>query len=476
MVSPDDRYYDILNRSGDTYQKYRGQVAEENAQHAREMGQIYGQMPGDLVHGYMTGASFADKRAADASRLQSEEQQRSLAAAGEQRNQAAEAERGLERQRGARRWNTEERGLNDTDTIHRIEMEHANRQVAPGSEEAKNFGYQGAAPISRAELGIYGKERGEQTGLQSGQQQLANSKQAAMSMSQQMAQTSQQMKDARYDNAVARSQNELKDITMIPDPTRQAAALDEWRSRHSGLLDKTQLTNMAEGGVAHRQADLKSGAAQMVASNKLIYGSALQEAQQLTDKLADAQTLLRNADAYKNGSYLGGAYEDSYAKDARAKSAQILAKYGDHEAADKVQTGSFAGGRDILGESARNKAQEVAQEFNTWYMRQDQNIQQMPEVIRAKQQADQVASQTQGQGGPALRTLPSLTGQQPGARGNTNAGFMSGLKGENAPTQLPQAPMTQPAMVGATNPDPYGLEQNQQQQRTPAGVSRGNRG
>lgn len=71
----DDRFYQSLAQGGQDYQKYRDRVAEDQAAHAREMGELYGQMPLKAVQAGMQGADWRMNRAKNQQQMQLAEEQ-----------------------------------------------------------------------------------------------------------------------------------------------------------------------------------------------------------------------------------------------------------------------------------------------------------------------------------------------------------------------------------------------------------------
>lgn len=494
----DDRFYDELHRAGDTYQRYRDMVSEEQASHAKAMGKLYGDTALKTTQGAMQGADWRQQRELRNQDYQAKQQDMSR----------AEENQGYERQRQERigeEWGIKKPMLeNDASTskigAERARMEHEFMQTPVGAEEAQALGYKGDTPLSRYQASLQRRDRGEQLGLDTAKQQLANARQAAGATAQQIAQNAQLFKNQQYQFEAQRAAGELDDIYGIRDPKMQAAALEDWRQRHgSKLLAPETLTNMAQGGATRKQAAMAQADAQRAAETKLIYGSAIAEAQEMTQKLNATQQLAQAARTYDTNAKIGGAWENENAKDARENAAMILTQMGNHNAADKVRSGMFAGARGLLTEQARAQAQQTLREFNDWYARQDNRVQELPEVKRAYQQSQALQAQLQsGPNGPAaLRKLPSLVGGMGGgANVNANRAFMQGdaTGGMQPQTQAPaaghalgtiplpgypppQAQQPQPQPVGQVpGMDPLGLQRSARPRPMPAGVQGGYNG
>lgn len=465
----DDRFYDVLNRSGDQYRDDRYRVAEEQAAHTREMGQLYGQALPNTLNAAMKGADWS--------------QNRDLGNQAYQQRGAQEGRAQAEEGRKVQQFGVQLPMYQDQATAARIALDQARQEqdynAAPvGAEEASQVGYTGDAPLTHFQLG---KLRGEQTsslGLDQAHQNLANAKQAATATAQQIAQNATTFQNQQYNFEAQKAANELDDIYMIQDPSQQTQALSEWRARHSNnLLSPELLTNMGAAGATKRQAQISQNEANNAASTKLVYGSAIQEAQGMTQKLAATQELARDAKTYDSTARAGGLWENADAKDARENAALTLTSLGKHEAADQVRNGAFAQGRGLLSDQARRQASDTLGEFDEWYARQDFKVQQLPEVKRAYQQAQELKQQMQIPGGsPTLSKLPSLVGLPGSGNGAANAAFMTGspapggnMSGAPPPasmtpsyfTQPPKTqmqPVSQPAPPPQQHFDPYQLQ------------------
>lgn len=472
--SDDSHFYDAINRGDNTYQKYRDAVSEEQASHARAMGQIYGQMPLDALKGGMAGADWRQQREA---RNQEYQQRQADMARAEENQGFRRSQEGRESARFAHEQAAypleDQRRQMELDNM-KAEEAFKNAPVTP--EQAQKYSLQPGA--SRRDLGFAQDYQGRDLQFDTTRQQLANAKQNAALVAQQIGQNAQTFQNQQYTFESTKAANELDDIYSIRDPKVQTVALEEWRQRHgSRLLGGEQLSNMAQGAATRKQAQLAETDAQRAAATKLVYGSAIQEAQAMTQKLDATQKLAQAAKVYAANAHAGGAWENDIAKDARENAAMTLASLGNHHAAEKVRSGMFAGARDILGEQAQAQAQQTLMEFNDWYARQDNRVQQLPEVQRAYQQSQALQAELQGSNNPQpLRKLPSLVGSQAtGANVQANRAFLGGLPqqqtqqpqngsgwglgtiplpGYPAPQQPPMAP--QPAGM-MQSPDPYGL-------------------
>ncbi len=499
----DDRYYTELHRAGDDYQKYRDRVSEEQSAHAREMGQLYGQMLPKALNAGMQGADWSMNRAR-------QQQQYDQSNAQEQRAQEDQGFHRNQERRSEEEWGLRKPNLmtsNDMNkmALEKAQMEHAFNRAPVGSEETQKLGYKGESPLSRYEAGLLRGDRTTDMQYDVSKQSLANARQQAGMVAQQIAQNAQSFQNQQYQFEAQKATTELDDIYAIKDPKLQAQALGEWRDRNgSKLLGHEALSNMASGAGARREAQLAQTAGQRVMETKLTYGPAIQEAQQMTQKLNMTQQLAQNAKVYEQNASFGGLHENANAEDARQNAAAALHAMGNHAAADKVSTGMLAGARGILSDQARQQAQQTLMEFDDWYARQDNRVQQLEEVKRAYQQAQALKTQLQGGAdAPTLRKVPSLVGGGggPGQHTNANRSFMTGgavqqqgaqygqplqqqpqggpgfqlapMPGPARPMPQQQAPMGPGQVPGA---DPYGLQRSQRQAPLPAGVSRGNRG
>lgn len=425
QFADDDRFYDTLNKAGDQYRSDRYRVAEEQANHAREMGNIYGQMLPNTLNAAMKGADWRQNRDINNQTYQNRTAEEGRAQENQGFNRAQEG-------RTQKTFDTQLPMYQDQAAGARINLDRARRDqeyenTPVGAEEASQVGYKGKEPLSHYQLAKLRGEQGDSLALDTGKQNLANAKQQASAVAQQIAQNASTFKNQEYNFQAQKAANELDNVYMIKDPAQQAAALTEWRGRYSStLLDPQALTNMAAGGAAKREGQMKAGMANDIASTKLIYGSAVQEAQAMTDKLAATQQLAQNAKVYDQNASLGGAWENDNAKDARQSASLSLTSLGKHHAADQVRNGVFAQGRGLLTEQAKQQANETLAEFNNWYARQDDKVQQLPEVKRAFQQAQELQTQMgQAAGSPTLTKLPSLVGGS-GANTEANRSFLTG--------------------------------------------------
>ena len=91
----DDRFYQSLNRAGQTYLDQRGKVAEDQAATTRELGNIYGQALPNTVNAGLSGAQWAQNRAAQQQKMDvtgsSEQRAQHKFAEDQQDRQAAQA-------------------------------------------------------------------------------------------------------------------------------------------------------------------------------------------------------------------------------------------------------------------------------------------------------------------------------------------------------------------------------------------------
>ncbi len=422
----DDRFYQSLNNAGDQYRSDRYRVAEEQANHSREMGQMYGQALPNTLNAGMKGADWRQNR-------EMNNQSYENRAAEEGRQQEDQGFKRNQEGRSQKTFDTQLPMFQDQAATSRISLDRAKRDQeydnAPvGAEEAGQVGYKGPTPLSHYQLSKLRGEQGESLGLDTVRQNLANAKQQANAVAQQIAQNATTFKNQEYNFQAQKAANELDNIYTLKDPARQAEALQDWRTRYSNdMLSPELLTNMASGAGAKRESAMAQNQANQVASTKLIYGPAIEEAQAMTQKLAATQQLAQNAKVYDDNASLGGAWENANAKDARQNAALTLASLGKHEAADQVKSGVFAQGRGLLSEQAKQQANETLSEFNNWYQRQDAKVQQLPEVKRAYQQAQDLQNHMgQADGKPTLSKLPSLVGGGGGANHSANASFLTG--------------------------------------------------
>ncbi len=104
----DDRFYNILNKSGDQYIAQRGRVAEDQADTTRQIGQMYGQLAPNMVNGALTGANWAMKRGTDQQLMDARAQAMDLA-------QSQEGRAGAEEGRKVAKFGQEQKDWADKD-------------------------------------------------------------------------------------------------------------------------------------------------------------------------------------------------------------------------------------------------------------------------------------------------------------------------------------------------------------------------
>ncbi len=423
----DDRFYDSLNKSGDQYRGDRMRVAEEQAAHAREMGNIYGQALPNTLNAGLKGADWRQNRELGNQTYQNRASQEGR----------AEEDQGFKRSQEGRQQKTFDTQLpmfQDQAASSRIALDRARREQgyedAPvGAEEAAQVGYTGTEPLSHYQLSKRRGEEGEKLGLDTGRQNLANAKQQANAVAQQIAQNATTFKNNQYTFQAQTAQTDLANAYAIEDPKLQEAALQHWREHYaSTLLSPETLTNMAAAGAATRRANLATAEQNQTASTKLIYGRAMDDADAMTQKLAAAQKLSQNAKIYdKNVNAVG--YQNPNADSARENAARILESpmFNKAAVADQVRNGFAAHKRGILTEQAQKQADETYTEFKEWYDRQPGKVQQLAEVKRAYQQAEALKSETGQSGDKAeLSKVKSLVGGGNGANTSANGSFLTG--------------------------------------------------
>ncbi len=100
MATPDDRYFDLLDKSGDVYRRYRDRVADDQAKAAREKGEFLGNALSGTTNAVMKGADWSMNRA-------TQEQKMRLADAEAKRADQELGYKGAEEGRKAEKWGLE---------------------------------------------------------------------------------------------------------------------------------------------------------------------------------------------------------------------------------------------------------------------------------------------------------------------------------------------------------------------------------
>ncbi len=428
----DDRFYDSLNKSGDQYRSDRYRVAEDQAATSREIGQMYGELPQKTLQNGMAAADWRQNR-----------EKKNLDYQGEQADQKrSEENQGFERTRQGRlgeEWGIRKPMLqNDATqsnlTTQKAQMEADFGNQNTGAEESAKLGYTGPQPLTRAQARLMRGDQGDQLGLDTSKQNLANAKAQAGNIAAQIAANKQHLQNEQYDRAASMAATDLTNIYTIKNPELQAQALQDWRARNQKMISPEVLTDMAAGAGSAREAAIAQANSNKTTETKLLFTDSIRKAQELTDKLEATQKLAENAKVYEQNVSYG--YQNPNADSARENAAQILENpmFNKHAVADQVRNGFAAKQRGILTDQAQKQAAETLTEFKTWYNRQDDKVRELPEVKRAVQQAEQLQAQAPTSQG--MRKVPSLVGGAGGGQHTeANRNFLAGGGDQQAGAQ-----------------------------------------
>ncbi len=438
----ENQYLNQMNRGADVEREQINARSKDNTDTTRELGKLYGEMPMAAVKGYQSGQDQALKKSQVESGLESQAQQRELAGSEEQRAQGRYGNEQTEagyRQRGMKATE-EERNAQDA------------YNKAPGNpEDATAVGLQPGA--SRGDIARAQTYRQGGANLAATNQNIAASRAA-------VAGSAADQHRAQETYVAGNAAEEMQQAAMEPNPQLRQAKVEDVRSRYSAKLPPARLSNMADAAVQGNAMKLKQISDERDSTVRLAQGQAVQEGHEKATKVKEAMEMQALAKQYQEHAHAGGAYEDPNAKDAREKVATILARHGDLNAANKVQSAFFAQARGILPEQTAHHALQTANEFHQWYDTQDPKVQNLPEIKQALTQADALAMQYKGQaddqnlpvistvgaGGPPPNQIPPFQ-QNPGLK----ASF-------------------QPGGGMPANADPLGLNGMKKNPQAPAGV------
>lgn len=234
----DDRFYSNLNRSEEGYQRYRDKMAEDSANTTRQLGDIYGAIPGEVVGNAMKGADWRQNRD-----IRESEEQRAQETQGFRRDEfGREGERfGREKSK----WGSEDFRRNMEDEQLRAENEFLNQ--AASAEEGRGF----APGMTRRQIGIAQKlKSGGLANTLTEENINAARAQAAFNRTQQLT--------AEEQRKMSRAQLEIDALVSEPPSPARDLKIKDIAARHK--LDPNLINAAATSGVRKFLADQTAAA------------------------------------------------------------------------------------------------------------------------------------------------------------------------------------------------------------------------
>ncbi len=440
----DDRFYQTLGNAGNTYRDQRNRVAEEQSAGIRERGQLYGQLPNQIVGGAMKGADWRQNR--------EKENQRYQQSAAEEGRTADQYD--INKGRDARLWQSKLGALGEGDQQLEQRTRYNNSPVT--EEEAAANGVAPGSTHYQAGLGLADKSRMEnlttaRTGNAATNENIASSKQGRQIRGAEEGRTGESY-------ALANAAEEYKTAQSIPDAQQRTNATNSVINRYEKKgIPRDRLMAAAQANETQRASGIGAATEQRYATSRVTNADQVAQGNAIADDVKEATALTRAADEYKHGAHAGFAYTSTpQAADAKRVMKTILTKNGKNEAASSLDNLT-----DVLNEkptqAAHQHAQDVISRAMEWWATTPPAVRELPEFsqqiagVQALAKAQRIPlpsgyGQSAGPAGPQKdeqtgRNILNLTGGAGSAPG-ASMGNVQFMQGGGVPVvPAPQIPM-----------------------------------